>query len=565
MYILGLYGAIDWNPLTTEDGWIHDSGATLFYNGTHLCSIQEERLSRIKRDGSFPLSSIDYVCEAANIEKSNIDKIFYAQPSCIRFIKSLEDGSFNSKLTNLFPNAQLHVLSHHLCHAASSVFTSNLNEGHFISIDGSGNPLPNQSYDQGLVLHESTITKEEATYGYFNKNKNIFQMHNFPVRTNRFGKFYRMNSHELYCEKTNTKWDDILKQDADGLPGKIMGLSAYGQTEWKDEYKCYTRSLDYNYPIPFINFVSGIQGKTIEERSWILQKNFELAIVDLLNDMYEEKYVGKNICLAGGTFLNVLGNSCIKNLNKFDHIHIPPFPSDTGMNLGAAMYGVWKSGYNVEMPHNIALLGKNYDITIDDLPDNYCITEFRNFEALCKTVAQHLINGKIIGWFQGRSENGPRALGSRSILMHPGPKENKDIINEKIKHREYWRPFAGVILEDRLDEYFLESHETPYMLYSNTTKPCKLDKIAAITHEDHTCRIQTVNNKLNRKMTMLLEQFEKVSGLPILLNTSFNDNGQPIVETPKDAIDSFNKMNIDILVLGDFLLFKDENDVASGT
>ena len=158
-------------------------------------------------------------------------------------------------------------------------------------------------------------------------------------------------------------------------------------------------------------------------------------------------------------------------------------------------------------------------------------------------------SGKIIGWFQGKSEHGPRALGSRSIFMNPYRAENKDILNDRVKHREYWRPFAGIVQEDKVSDYFEESFPTPYMLY---TQHAKTDILPAITHEDGTCRIQTVNDDQNPRLCQLLRKLD----IPVLLNTSFNMSGEPIIETPEDAIASFKKMDIDLLVIGNYLVSK---------
>ena len=182
--------------------------------------------------------------------------------------------------------------------------------------------------------------------------------------------------------------------------------------------------------------------------------------------------------------------------------------------------------------------------------------KYDDFEELCEFAATKLSGESIIAWFQGRSEFGPRALGSRSLLMHPGPAENKDIINSRVKHREYWRPFAGIILEEHLTDYFNEDFNSPYMLYSLTVKNGREEELGAITHKDGTCRIQTVNNKMNEKVTILLNKFKDVTGIPAILNTSFNDNGEPIVESPQDAVRSFQNMDIDYLVIGNFVVRK---------
>ena len=182
--------------------------------------------------------------------------------------------------------------------------------------------------------------------------------------------------------------------------------------------------------------------------------------------------------------------------------------------------------------------------------------KYDNFEELCKVTAKHLANNKIVGWFQNRSEFGPRALGSRSILMNPQPKKNKDTVNSRIKHREEWRPFAGIMLEEYQKDYFKEDYPNEYMLYSLVVKPHRRRDIGAITHQDGTCRIQTVNKDLHPEVTKLLQKYRDETKCPILLNTSFNDNGQPIVETPKQAIDTFNNIDLDYLCIGSYIINK---------
>jgi carbamoyltransferase len=285
-----------------------------------------------------------------------------------------------------------------------------------------------------------------------------------------------------------------------------------------------------------------------------------MAILDYLKYLKNESYLEDNICLSGGVFLNVLANTKIKQSNIVKNIHIPPFTSDCGLHFGAACYMLFKSKESIELPKNISLLGKRYtnDLIFKEISQsttlNYKI--FKDFNELCKIVSVYLNENKIIAWFQNKSEFGPRSLGSRSILMNPQPKENKDTLNFRIKHREYWRPFAGVMLEEYVEEYFEENFKSPYMLYSQTIKKEKIKEISAISHHDNTCRIQTVNRDLNYEITVLLEEYYKLTGTPILLNTSFNDNGQPIVETPKDALYSFINMDIDYLIIGNYIITK---------
>jgi carbamoyltransferase len=240
-------------------------------------------------------------------------------------------------------------------------------------------------------------------------------------------------------------------------------------------------------------------------------------------------------------------------------MHVPSCPNDTGLHYGAALFGAFQNKETIELPENIALLGKTYsneEIEKELTQHKVTFTKYEDFEELCDLTADYIAQNKIIAWFQNRSEFGPRALGSRSILMSPTRKENKDILNSRVKHREYWRPFAGIILEEHLNEYFYEDYKSPYMLYSLTVKEDKAHIIPAITHVDYTCRIQTVNKSLHPQTTLLLQKLKEKTGIPVVLNTSFNDNGEPIVESPKHAVESFLNLDIDYLVIGNYIVQK---------
>jgi carbamoyltransferase len=282
-------------------------------------------------------------------------------------------------------------------------------------------------------------------------------------------------------------------------------------------------------------------------------------MLEWMKELKEQDYINDNLCLAGGVFLNILANSVLRKNEVVENIHIPPFPDDTGLSFGAACIGAFKNNDVVKLPHNISLLGKTYDETeIEEVITDTNYQKYDDFEKLCEDVSKLLADNKIIGWFQNRSEFGPRALGSRSILMNPTPQKNKETINKRIKHREEWRPFAGIMLEEYQEDYFIEDYPNEYMLYSLTVRPHKRKQLGAITHKDFSCRIQTVNDELHPEVTSLLQKYYKLTGCPVLLNTSFNDNGQPIIETPKDAIDTFNKIDLDYLVLNNFLITKNK-------
>ena len=560
MNILGLYGSFDWEANKSYDihdhiTWLHDSGATLFIKGEHICSISEERLTRIKNDGNFPTHSIDYCLKEGNLSYEDIDEI-YIPSMCLKiFYRQLIDGVIKDKIQNLFPNAKFQIVSHHLSHAASSVFSSDFEDGSILTLDGAGSLI-------FWIDYQNCIHPETNNIGYFNKKKNIFRLFNGIHETNNFGHYYHGNAWKIYCNKIRKDIDFFDEKYRETWDGKIMGLSAYGKSKKVENIKDYTTSKDLSYnEFPYIIFESKhFALKNPDEQAYILQNNFENALVDYFNELKRLNYLEENICVAGGSFLNVLGNSRLKKLGY--NIHIPPCTNDSGLHFGAACYGVFLSKQKITLPKNIALLGKKYcqsEIETELKNFNLDYKKYQKFEDLCEFVAQKLNRNKIIGWFQNKSEFGPRALGSRSLLMHPGLASNKNLMNSRVKHREGWRPFAGIILDEYLTEYFEEDFCSPYMLYSNTVKEEKREEIAAITHIDYTCRIQTANQKLYPEITTLIKKFKEISNIPVLLNTSFNDNGKPIVESPRDAIEAFLNLNIDYLVLDKFVIKKQKS------
>ena len=561
MIILGLYGAFDWEANKSFDEhndmtWVHDSGATLFMNGNHICSISEERLTRIKNDGNFPKNSIDYCLKEGNITYEDVEHIYIPSMCLEVFYRQLTDKVIENKIKTLFPNAEFHIISHHLSHAASSVFSSDFEEGSILTLDGAGSLIYDLDYKNSLQAETNLI-------GYFNKKKNIFRIFNGINGTNNFGSYYHDTAHKIYCKKIRQHIDAYDEKYRETWDGKIMGLSAYGKNDSIENLKEYVLSKDLSYnefPYVIFDYQKEFALKTADEQAYILQKNFENALVDYVSELKRLNYLDDNICLAGGSFLNVLGNSRIKELGL--NIHIPPCTNDVGLHFGAACYGTHQHHQEVILPKNIALLGKTYtDDEIENEIKEYDYHKFDTIEEVCKFTAGQLAENKIIAWFQNRSEFGARALGSRSLLMNPTPKQNKDIMNHRVKHREYWRPFAGIILEEHLTDYFEEDYVSPYMLYSLTVKEDKISEIAAITHEDRTCRIQTITEEYQPETTKLLREYYKLTGIPVVLNTSFNDNGEPIVESPKDAVRALNNLDIDFLVMGTYVVRKTHKNV----
>ena len=559
MNVIGLYGAIGWNVLISDnpklreqmnDSWTHGASVSLFSDGNHIVSISEERLSGIKYDGNFPRKSVEYCLSAGNLSKEDIDVVIVPSMANQNFYKNYINKTIEKKVKRYFPKAKVEIVSHHLCHAYSSVFSCDHNEGSFITLDNAGS-----------VLFDTTgnvFACENHSFGYFNKEKGIFKYYPGIPMTNNLGNYYWLWAYNIYTQKMQKKIDLTDPKYRETFCGKVMGLSAYGNIkEFKKDWRLHFEGIPQVAleSLPGRDFNYG--NLSAENKAKQLQYNFENAMLEWMKELKKQGYIEDNLCLAGGVFLNILANSVIRKNGIAENIHIPPFPDDTGLSFGAACYGVFKAKEKVTLPHNISLLGRTYsDEEIEEALEGTDYKKFDDFEELCDETVKVLADNKIVGWFQNRSEFGPRALGSRSILMNPTPKENKETINTRIKHREEWRPFAGIMLEEYQEEYFTDVYPNEYMLYSLTVRPHQRKKLGAITHKDFSCRIQTVNKELHPEVTTLLQKYNEKTDCPVLLNTSFNDNGQPIVETPKDALKTFNNIDLDYLVIGNYLIRK---------
>ena len=559
MNVIGLYGAIGWNVLISDnpklrqqmnDSWTHGASVSLFSDGNHVASISEERLSGIKYDGNFPRKSIEYCLSAGNLSKEDIDLVIVPSMANQNFYKNYVNKTVEKKVKRYFPKAKVEIVSHHLCHAYSSVFSCDYNEGSFITLDNAGS-----------VLFDTTgniFACENHSFGYFNKEKGIFKYYPGIPMTNNLGNYYWLWAYNIYTQMVQKPIELTDPKYRETFCGKVMGLSAYGNTkELKKDWRVHFEGIPQVAleSLPGRDFNYG--NLSAENKAKQLQYNFENAMLEWMKELKEQGYIENNLCLAGGVFLNILANSVIRKNGIAENMHIPPFPDDTGLSFGAACYGVFKAKEKVTLPHNISLLGRTYsDKEIEEALEGTDYKKFDNFEELCDETVKILADNKIVGWFQNRSEFGPRALGSRSILMNPTPKENKETINTRIKHREEWRPFAGIMLEEYQEEYFTDVYPNEYMLYSLTVRPHQRKKLGAITHKDFSCRIQTVNKELHPEVTTLLQKYNEETNCPVLLNTSFNDNGQPIVETPKDALKTFENIDLDCLVIGNYLILK---------
>lgn len=576
----------------------HDSAAVLIKNGDIVAAIQEERLTRKKGDADFPINSL---IECLKIGKISIDDIsyivFYDKP-ILKFDRILSSyihtapkglRSFlkaiplwlKSKLwiedeikKKLKYNKNILFTQHHQAHAASAFFPSPFSEAAIITIDGAG------EWDTTTI-----------GIGKGNSIKLIKKI-NFP---HSLGLLY--SAFTYYCGFRVNSGEY-----------KLMGLAPYGETKYTDIIKKELININNDGSFllneKYFNYISGLTmiNKKFEklfgrERLKPDQKpdQFYMDIAASIQKIFDEIMIKiaketkritglKNLVLAGGVTLNCVSNSKILEQNIFDNIWIQPAAGDAGGALGAALY----------VYYNYLNNKRECDEINDFQKGSYLGTEYSNEEIenelkkfnanykkvsdeeLIEIVASEINNKKVIGWFQNRMEFGPRALGSRSILGDARDSEMQTVMNLKIKFRESFRPFAPSVLEEYCKEYFEISIPSPYMLFVAQVKKDKLidfDKkskkgiellkikrsvIPAVTHVDNSARLQTVNSKTNPLYYKLIKKFYELTNCPVIINTSFNVRGEPIVCSPSDAYYCFMGTNIDILAIGNFILYKED-------
>ena len=483
MNVIGLYGAIGWNVLISdnpkllkqsEDSWNHGSSVTLIKDGEHCVSISEERLTKIKYDGNFPRKSIEYCLSAANLDKNDIDLVIVPSMANQQFYKNYINKTVEKKVRRYFPKARVEIASHHLCHAYSSVFSCDYNEGSFVTLDNAGSVLFDTS---GQIF-----ACENHSFGYFNKKKGLFKYYPGIPQTNNFGNYYWMWAYHIYVNKIQKDIQLTDPKYRETFCGKVMGLSAYGNIkEFKKDYRTHFEGIPQVALESFPGRDFNYGNLSPENKAKQLQYNFENAMLEYMKELKEKDYINDNLCLAGGVFLNILANSVLRKNKVVENLHIPPFPDDTGLSFGAAALGLFKSKEVVKLPHNISLLGKTYDES--EIEDALVDTEYKkydDFEKLCEDVAKLLADNKIVGWFQNRSEFGPRALGGRSIIGDPRNQQMQSVMNLKIKFRESFRPFAPSVLEEEVTNQFEMNYKSPYMLL---VAPLKKELCTKMTKE----------------------------------------------------------------------------------
>jgi carbamoyltransferase len=552
----------------------HDCGAVIISDGKLLAAVEEERLNRDKHTTSFPHKAIEYCLETAGISPKEVDylvlpskpfihlanRIEYAInifPKTFRFLwHNLYNATWTYKMRDIDAprkagigeNCKKIKIEHHLAHAASSFFCSPFEDAAIITTDGRGE-WPCLLFASGRGNKIKTIRKSYFPHSLGQIYQAFTEYLGFPD----YGDEYKVMGLSGYGKPTHMELLREIIQFKDGeltINQKFMNYHIFNMnmddrfSTRLDQYLKCRRNPDEKVTQEHMNTAASIQARLNEV-------GLEIA-------NYMQKITGsKNLCLSGGVALNGVMNHYIKQNSNFDDIYISPAPSDTGLALGAALYvnhSILDNKRDFVMEH--AFWGPEFDDKeIQKYLDVYQIS-YKKLKDPAKKAAELIADGKVVGWFQGRMEYGPRALGNRSILGDPRIEKMKEIINSKIKFREEFRPFAPAVLKERSADYFLDLGDSPFMLNVGKVRREKKKEIPSVTHVDGTARVQTVEKRINPLFYSLIQQFEKITNVPLVINTSFNVKGEPIVCTPNDAIRCFYTSGIDDLILGDYHISK---------
>ena len=560
MYILGL-----------SFGY-HDSSASLISDKKIIASSLEERFSRIKHDKNFPYLSIKFCLECENIDINDIEKVIFYEDTVLKFdriLETIEDKELLSSLIDQYmPLLDIQsYIANKLNIDKNKIFTANHHLSHI-----SSHLISN--YEESVILSIDGVGEYETLTIYQSKDNNL---------TKLFTKELPHSVGLLYSAFTAFLGFEVNEGEY-----KVMGLASYGNPIYKDKIYELLEIEDDDFFIKdgFFNFNSvdtlytkkfldkfgnekvGSDYDLEQDKYYVDVASSIQSVTEDLVLMYINKATklsgSKNVCLCGGVALNSVANEKVKQQYKDINLFVPPDPGDGGSSLFCALYYAKyikkvPTQYKLESP----FLGKRYSIEElkKDIYESFTgeYIQIDDKDKFFDYVSDLLIKDNVIGWFYGEFEWGPRALGHRSIIANPMNKEMKDIINSKIKFREAFRPFAPSILNDYAKEYFkigtvgyneIES----YMLGVSDVFPDKIDKIPAVVHEDNTGRVQVVFKENNEMYYRLIESFYKKTGVPVILNTSYNLKGEPVVSSLKDALLTFSYSYMDYLVAYPFIL-----------
>jgi len=586
----------------------HDSAACILVDGEIVAAAQEERFTRKKHDPNFPSNAIDFVLNYSNFRLSQVDQIVFFEKPFLKFERLLEtyvafapkgflsfskamplwikEKLFQKNLLfnylkehdqNYKSDKNIFFSDHHLSHAASAFFPSPFNEAVILTADGVG--------------EWATTTVAVGKGNKLEIKKEIHFPHSLGLLYSAFTYYtgFKVNSGEY----------------------KLMGLAPYGSPIYEDKIKQLIDIKDdgtFRLNQKYFNYATGLtmtnnkfhnlfgEKPRNSENEKLTQFHMDIAasiqkvtedIMIKLSKSIRKEYGLKNLCLAGGVALNCVANGKILKENIFENIWIQPAAGDAGGSLGAALalwYDNQSNDRNVNHKDDMkgSYLGPEFTQTEIEKELNSIGAKFDilDYENLISQTSDHLSNEKAIGWFQGRMEFGPRALGGRSILGDPRSEKMQKTLNLKVKYRESFRPFAPSILKEDLPNWFNLKVDSPYMLLvadvidekkikmtNEQNKLFGIDKlnikrseIPAVTHVDYSARIQTVSSITNKPYYDLISKFKEKTGCPVIVNTSFNVRGEPIVNTPKDAFNCFMGTELDYLVIGNCILDKNKQD-----
>ena len=577
----------------------HDKGAVLIINGHVIVGISEERLSRLKHDKSFdhniPLNSINYCLDYANLTYNDVD--VYAWNTAEKGETVEGDVKFDFQFYIRQPLEKLKFVNHHLAHAYSTFFSSGLDEAAVVVADANGNTVnPNNSAYEGFSKNNPSIIKnnpgphtnwaEATTLYHFKLNEHVELEKSFildpPPDSDWKGKPYSFNMGHMYAYATlklvykyNEK--DPNKDWPAAGAGKLMGLASFGNKMWLETqpYLCEYNDEDHTFtndPLTFFNSYPTINvNSSFGDKAnvaAVFQREQERMALTVAKRA--KKLSGsKNICLAGGSFLNCNSNELIIKSGEFDNCYFVPPADDSGIPLGCAWWG-YQQVAQIERNNFLSpYIGKKYtkkEIIRDLQKAQLNRTEIKegttwfNYDGDEDGLIFHLVtllnDNRVIGMHREGSEIGPRALGNRSILASPIYPWMQNYVNHNIKTREWYRPFAPSVLSERVSEIFDINVFSPYMLVTCNVKEEWRNQIPAVVHIDNTSRIQAIEPKINPFYHKLVSEFDRWTGVPVILNTSFNGAHEPMVETPLDAINTFWDCGLDAVCIGHILIVR---------
>ncbi|TYC01384.1 MAG: carbamoyltransferase [Kosmotoga sp.] len=574
MYILGI------------NAFHGDSSACIVKDGKLVVAIEEERIRRVKHWAGFPSEAIKFCLNEINIEIQDIDHVAISRnPSAhlgkkiLRIVKKTPKLSFLkdrvknvqqigdvkiklAKLANIEKDklrCKIHNIEHHKAHLASSFLVSPYEEAALVSVDGFGDFLSTMigrgkgkeikiydrvEYPHSLGIFYTAMTQYLGFWKYGDEYKIMgLAAYGKPEYIDQMRQIVKIKDNGLFELDTS-----FFKHDSEGVDMVWDdGYPNMGQIYSEKIVDMFGRSREYEEELTekYINIATSVQ------------KRYEEAFFSILNKV-QRKTKSKNLCLSGGCAQNSLANGKIYSNTNFEKIYIPSAAHDAGTAVGAA-YVVWNDYLNNDRSFVMDSPFWGYSATSKKIEESLekegLKYELMEDNELIERVTDEIFDKKVLGWFQGKTEWGPRALGNRSIIVDPRDENMKDILNARIKKREWFRPFAPSILEEHTNEWFEQNEPTPFMEKVYRLRTEKRHLVPAVAHKDGTGRLQTVSKKINPKYYNLIESFYKKTDVPMILNTSFNEN-EPIVNTPKEAIDCFLRTKMDVLVLENYFIKK---------